>query len=176
MSNSERDIIVKPLAEVNDVYKEPLTLELPPSDSVASVNSSFSSGRFVSSQKQVLIVVVYNVNLQVQSSVFRFSLCYRQRGRFCKARRESCPEVGFEGQCSPQLIISVPSLFSQLFVQLVVCFSHVMRCTEDSAILLSQSSLVFCYFVAIFGFTGMDTVAYMGCQVWHRYLHRQLMF
>ncbi|VDO98239.1 unnamed protein product [Heligmosomoides polygyrus] len=42
---AERDIIVKPLAEVNDVYKEPLTLELPPSDSVASVNSSFSSGR-----------------------------------------------------------------------------------------------------------------------------------
>ncbi|KAK6759878.1 hypothetical protein RB195_021445 [Necator americanus] len=41
----ERDIIIKPLAEVNDVYKEPLTLELPPSDSVASIGSSISSGR-----------------------------------------------------------------------------------------------------------------------------------
>ncbi|EPB80004.1 DENN domain protein [Ancylostoma ceylanicum] len=42
---TERDIIIKPLAEVNDVYKEPLTLELPPSDSVASIGSSISSGR-----------------------------------------------------------------------------------------------------------------------------------
>ncbi|ETN71365.1 DENN domain protein [Necator americanus] len=42
---AERDIIIKPLAEVNDVYKEPLTLELPPSDSVASIGSSISSGR-----------------------------------------------------------------------------------------------------------------------------------
>lgn len=44
----ERDIVIKPLAEVNDVYKEPLTLELPPSDSVASIGSSISSGRLVS--------------------------------------------------------------------------------------------------------------------------------
>ncbi|WKY14190.1 hypothetical protein Q1695_000048 [Nippostrongylus brasiliensis] len=42
---AERDIIVKPLAEVNDVYREPLTLELPPSESAASVGSSLSSGR-----------------------------------------------------------------------------------------------------------------------------------
>ncbi|VDO57673.1 unnamed protein product [Haemonchus placei] len=42
---SERDIVIKPLAQVNDVYKEPLTLELPNSESVTSVESSFSSGR-----------------------------------------------------------------------------------------------------------------------------------
>ncbi|KJH48733.1 DENN domain protein [Dictyocaulus viviparus] len=42
---SEQDIIIKPLAEVNDVYKEPLTLELPPSDSATSLGSSISSGR-----------------------------------------------------------------------------------------------------------------------------------
>ncbi|VDM59907.1 unnamed protein product [Angiostrongylus costaricensis] len=41
----ERDIIIKPLAEVNDVYREPLTLELPPNDSAASTGSSISSGR-----------------------------------------------------------------------------------------------------------------------------------
>ncbi|VDO55739.1 unnamed protein product, partial [Haemonchus placei] len=42
---AEHDVVIKPLAQVNDVYKEPLTLELPPSESVTSVGSSFSSGR-----------------------------------------------------------------------------------------------------------------------------------
>uniref|UniRef100_A0A7I4XT80 MAP kinase-activating death domain protein n=1 Tax=Haemonchus contortus TaxID=6289 RepID=A0A7I4XT80_HAECO len=42
---AERDIVIKPLAQVNDVYKEPLSLELPPSESATSVESSFSSGR-----------------------------------------------------------------------------------------------------------------------------------
>ncbi|KAK6034869.1 hypothetical protein COOONC_27626 [Cooperia oncophora] len=42
---ADLDIVVKPLTEVNDVYKEPLTLELPPGDGVASTGSSLSSGR-----------------------------------------------------------------------------------------------------------------------------------
>ncbi|VDM72694.1 unnamed protein product [Strongylus vulgaris] len=43
--DEERDVIIKPLAEVNDVYKGPLTLELPPSDSAASIGSSISNDR-----------------------------------------------------------------------------------------------------------------------------------
>ncbi|VDN56295.1 unnamed protein product [Dracunculus medinensis] len=35
----------KPLAEVNDIYREPLTLELPRNDSSLSIGSSLSSGR-----------------------------------------------------------------------------------------------------------------------------------
>uniref|UniRef100_A0A915A4P3 MAP kinase-activating death domain protein n=1 Tax=Parascaris univalens TaxID=6257 RepID=A0A915A4P3_PARUN len=35
----------KPLGEVNDVYREPLTLELPQSESALSIGSSLSSGR-----------------------------------------------------------------------------------------------------------------------------------
>ncbi|CAI2355571.1 unnamed protein product [Caenorhabditis sp. 36 PRJEB53466] len=37
--------VTKPLAEVNYVYKEPMTLELPPSESAVSIGSSLSSGR-----------------------------------------------------------------------------------------------------------------------------------
>lgn len=37
--------ITKPLAEVNDVYREPLTLELPHSETAVSIDSSISSGR-----------------------------------------------------------------------------------------------------------------------------------
>lgn len=37
----------KPLAEVNDIYREPLTLELPRNDSSLSIGSSLSSGRHV---------------------------------------------------------------------------------------------------------------------------------
>ncbi|UMM38752.1 hypothetical protein L5515_016107 [Caenorhabditis briggsae] len=37
--------VTKPLAEVNYIYKEPMTLELPPSESAVSIDSSLSSGR-----------------------------------------------------------------------------------------------------------------------------------
>ncbi|CCD62711.1 MAP kinase-activating death domain protein [Caenorhabditis elegans] len=37
--------VTKPLAEVNYIYKEPMTLELPQSESVVSIDSSLSSGR-----------------------------------------------------------------------------------------------------------------------------------
>ncbi|CAB3400657.1 unnamed protein product [Caenorhabditis bovis] len=37
--------VTKPLAEVNDVYHEPMSLELPPSESAVSIESSISSGR-----------------------------------------------------------------------------------------------------------------------------------
>ncbi|CAJ0938342.1 unnamed protein product, partial [Mesorhabditis belari] len=41
---TDRTIASKPLGEVNDVYKEPLNLEIPPSETVASFGSSVSSG------------------------------------------------------------------------------------------------------------------------------------
>ncbi|CAD6188935.1 unnamed protein product [Caenorhabditis auriculariae] len=44
-TSTGREQVTKPLAEVNDVYKEPLTLELPQSTSAVSISSSFSSGR-----------------------------------------------------------------------------------------------------------------------------------
>uniref|UniRef100_A0A1I7U7I1 MAP kinase-activating death domain protein n=1 Tax=Caenorhabditis tropicalis TaxID=1561998 RepID=A0A1I7U7I1_9PELO len=37
--------VIKPLAEVNYIYKEPMTLELPQSESAVSIDSSLSSGR-----------------------------------------------------------------------------------------------------------------------------------
>ncbi|EFO96870.1 CRE-AEX-3 protein [Caenorhabditis remanei] len=37
--------VTKPLAEVNYIYKEPMTLELPQSESAVSIDSSLSSGR-----------------------------------------------------------------------------------------------------------------------------------
>ncbi|PAV73893.1 hypothetical protein WR25_16074 [Diploscapter pachys] len=42
---TETELFTKPLAEVNDVYKEPVSLELPLSESRVSIGSSISSGR-----------------------------------------------------------------------------------------------------------------------------------
>ena len=64
----------KPLGEVNDVYKEPITLELPQSESAISIGSSLSSGRSVKISASLCQCVKENGviigSVQVKSRLF----------------------------------------------------------------------------------------------------------